>query len=379
MIMHIARATYPTVFIVIVNWNGKKYLRGCFSSLQELIYPKQKLKIILVDNGSSDGSVSWVKKIYPKTMIIQNNENLGFAKANNMGISFALRNKEVSYIVTLNNDTKVDRYWIKHLIDFMEKNKKVGVAVGKILQFYNRNIIDSAGDFLCKDNFRVVNRGYNERDQGQYYFPQEIFSACAAASVFRRETLEQIKINNEFFDEDFVSYIEDVDLNVRARLKNWLCFYVPDAVVYHIGSATSSKISKEYKEYLSRRNRILFAVKNFPLFYLIILLLHYILPSKRGSFYYFSEKIKHRLKKRGNKFLVKNSIFFHIKKTYKYYMWGGEELSIIQVFFVNLRALYSALKLLPKMIKKRKIIQKNRQISEKEVIRWFKNLVISQP
>lgn len=374
--MHKNILKYPSVAIIIVNWNGKKYLKDCLSSLQELLYPKQKLKIILVDNGSSDGSVSWVKKKYPKTIIIQNNENLGFAKANNIGISFALSKKEASYIVTLNNDTRVDQYWLKYLVDFMEKNKKVGIAVGKILQLYNRTKIDSAGDFLSKDNFRVVNRGHNERDQGQYNLPREIFSACAAASIFRRKTIEEVKINNEYFDEDFVSYIEDIDLNIRARLRNWLCFYVPKARIYHIGSATSSKMSREYKEYLSRRNRILFAIKNFPIKYMLLLVIRYSFPSYRGTIFYLKIRLGNILARR-LKYRLKKGIKFHLEQGFRTYIKSNNNnLSVLEVSMVHIRALYGSLKLLPKIIKKRESIQDIKNVSNQEIERWFKELAI---
>lgn len=367
---------YPSVAIVIVNWNGERYLKHCLSSLKTVDYPKKKVKVILVDNGSTDSSVSWTIKTFPKTTIIRNKKNLGFAKANNIGITVALKDKKVKYIVTLNNDTEVDKGWLKSLVCFMEKNNKVGIAVGKILQFNNRNKIDSTGDFLFKENLRVINRGYNEYDQGQYNSHIEIFSACAAASIFRRKTLEEIQINKEFFDEDFLSYIEDIDLNIRARLRNWLCFYVPNAIIYHIGSATSSKMSREYKEYLSRRNRILFAIKNFPIKYMLLLVIRYSFPSYRGIMFYLKIKLGNILTRR-IKYRLKKGIKFHLKQGFRTYIKSNNNnLSVLEVSIVHIRALYGSLKLLPKIIKKRGSIQNIKNVSNQEIERWFKEFAI---
>lgn len=368
---------YPCAAIVIVNWNGEKYLKHCLSSLKAADYPKKKLKVVVVDNGSNDNSVFWAVKLFSAATIIKNRQNYGFAKANNIGIIRALKDKNVKYIVTLNNDTEIDKDWLKNLVSFMEKNNKVGVAVGKILQFNNRNKIDSAGDFISRDTLRIINRGYNEYDRGQYDSPIEIFSACAAASIFRRQTLEEIQIDKEFFDESFVSYIEDVDLNIRAKLKGWLIFYVPDAIVYHIGSATSSRLSKAYKEYFSRRNRILMAVKNLPFKFMIFFILRYIVPSKYGINFHMQKAINSRLKK-GATHYFRKGLLFYTKLGMERFIRGSENLALLEVFFVHTKAILGVLKLLPDTLKKRIKIQENKKVSNDEIEEWFRNFSISQ-
>ncbi len=365
----------PTLSIIIVNWNGRRYLESCLGSLKELFYPKNKIKIILVDNGSTDDSITWTNQNFPSVRILQNKTNLGFAKANNIGIIEALKDPNIKYLITLNNDTEVDKNWLKNLVNFMEKNKTVGIAVGKMLQNYHRDMIDSAGDFFSRNTYRVVNRGSNEKDIGQYNLAMEVLSACAAASIFRRKTLEEVRVDNEFFDEDFISYIEDVDLNIRARLKNWMCFYVPDAIVYHVGSGTSSKVSKGYKEYLSRRNRILFAIKNFPARYAFILILRYIIPTYKGLVFYLIKRIESRPKKSLTHYLGKTPLYF--RQTVSY-LSSNSDLSIIEVFLIQISALYGALKLLPRILRKRTVIQKGRKIKKAKIKSWFDKLAISQ-
>ena len=362
--------------IIIVNWNGRELLEHCFRSLGALSYPQNRIKIILVDNGSTDDSVPWTLQNFPKVHILENKTNLGFAKANNIGMVGALGDIDVRYVITLNNDTEVNRNWLKNLVSFMEENDEVGIAVGKVLQFHNRDKIDSAGDFFSRHTYRVINRGHNEWDCGQYDTPDEVLSATAAASIFRRKTLEDTKMDGEFFDEDFVSYLEDVDLNIRARLKGWSCFYIPTAVVYHIGSATSSKVSRQYKEYLSRRNRVLMVVKNLPHRYVIFFLWRYALPSKVGVVWHLKRKVRSSLKK-GLDHYAKKGLGFYIQLGIEWCIRGSDKLAIFEVCLVHVKALYGALRLLPRIIKKRKMIQRDKKVPNQEIERWVKTLVVS--
>lgn len=366
----------PLIAIIIVNWNGKNYLKTCLFSLKSQSYPRNKIKIIVVDNASIDNSCKWIHRNYPDIKIIKNKINLGFAKANNIGMSEILKDKNVKYIVTLNNDTEVDEDWLTHLVNFMEINKKVGISVGKILQFKNRKLIDSAGDFFAKNTYRVINRGYNEKDEGQYNLSMPILSACAAASIYRRSTLEDIKINGEFFDNNFISYLEDVDLNIRARLKGWECYYVPKAIVYHLGSATSSRISKVYKEYHSRKNRVIIAFKNFPIHIMIFLIIRYIFPSFQGVKLYLFGRINYRFR-RGIKYYFKNERGeLNFYRAIKHYSINASKLNLLEAFYINIKAISTAFILLPTIIDKRNKIQNNKLISNKDISEWFNKFII---
>lgn len=340
--------------IIIVNWNGKDYLHKCLSSL--FLQSYKNFEVILVDNGSVDGSVKYVLKHFSQVKIIQNNENLGFAKANNIGIKEAFKNSSIKYIVTLNNDTEADPDWLYKLVKKAAQDKDVGIITGKILRFFDRSIIDSAGDFISKVDWRVANRGAYEKDKGKYDKSQEIFSACAAAALYKRELLESVNIEGEYFDEDFISYIEDVDLNIRARLIGWKCFYLPDAIMYHIGSATSSKMENSFKEVISKRNQILTLVKNLPSHFLFLALLKYLLPM-----YYL-------------KALIRRVSLFFKKKTDK----NKAPLRFVILFslYIHFKGLLSSVILIHKMLPKRHLIKKTRKISNQEIKRWLFELSI---
>lgn len=362
--MRINRLGKPNVAIIIVNWNGLHLLKKCIPSLFTINYPVTKYTIYVVDNGSTDQSVSWIKKHYPKIKIIKNKTNLGFAKANNIGINEALLNLKNDYILTLNNDTTVEKNWLGEFILFMQNNSKVGIATGKILNFYKRNKIDATGDFVAKGSYRVVNRGKDESDHGQYDYPCEIFSACAASSIYRRKVLEEIKKMGTLFDEDFENYIEDIDLSIRARLLNWKIWYVPNAVIYHVGSATSSSISNEYKEFVSRRNRLWFALKNFPTLLTLLLISKYILPSDVGIIHY-------------GKYTLRNILQdLKIIKTKIKRKSNQNTLTVYTVLRIQLKAVASAFIHSKKIIRKRHVVLQKQKVSNKEIYRWFSELSI---
>lgn len=342
--------TYSPVAIIIVNWNGEKLLPACLASLKKLTYPKSKLVFILVDNGSTDNSVAYVKKNYSRVIIINLNKNLGFAQANNIGIHQTLENKNIKYLITLNNDVHVSPNWLRTLVSFLNNNNRVGLAMGKILQVPDKQRIYSTGDFFHYRTFRVINRERDKIDRQKKILPEQVLSVCAAAAVYRREMLEDIRINNEFFDNDFVSYLEDVDLSIRARLRNWQCFFVPQAICYHQGSQTVMKQSLGYKDFFSKRNRLLFAWKNFPIKYCAFLFFKYIFPTSLGWQYYMNQNKKVRT---------------------------DSKISFVRIITIHLQAILGAFWLLPKMYQKRRLIRKRQTINNLEIKSWFTKFVIS--
>lgn len=232
---------YPKVSIIIVNWNGRRYLNECLTSVFHQTYPNYD--VILVDNGSTDGSVEFVRKNCPKVKTIKLDRNYGFARGNNVGIEEALKDKNVKSIVSLNNDTKVDKNWLSELVKVAESNEKIGMCVPKILKMDNPAIIDSTGGILklgLKLGFIVTNRGCGEVDKGQYDEKLDIMGIGGASGLYKREMLEEIGL----FDESFFTYCEETELSWRANKKGWKARYVPASVVYHKGSGTSKK-SKE--------------------------------------------------------------------------------------------------------------------------------------
>lgn len=239
--------------IVVLNWNGKPYLERCLSAALAQSYPD--FEVILVDNGSTDGSVEYASAAFPEVQIIHNQENLGFAAGNNVGIK-ASRGK---FIATLNNDTEVDPLWLEELVAAMGSSPRVGMCASKMLLYHQPHIIDSAGIDINAAAIAWDREG-GKLDREEEFRPVEVFGACAGAALYHREMLDEIGL----FDEDYFIYLEDVDLAWRAQLRGWRCLYVPTAEVKHIHSATMVEGSP-VKNYLLGRNRIWTIIKNYPL------------------------------------------------------------------------------------------------------------------
>jgi hypothetical protein len=240
----------PLISVVVVNYNGKKYLDDCMSSLYCQTF--RDFEIILVDNGSSDGSVAFTRHNYPAVIIVENDSNLGFAGGTNAGISIA----KGEFIFTLNNDTIADPRILEEIILPMQSNSHVGVCGSKMLLPDGR--INSTAICLSRTG-AAWDRGMGEADRGQYDEPEEIFGACAGAALYRRSMLDEIGL----FDEDFFLYMEDVDLAFRVQLAGWQCRYVPTARVVHIHGGTSGPGSEMAVYYLNR-NLLWCTLKNFP-------------------------------------------------------------------------------------------------------------------
>ena len=334
--------TRPQVSVIILHKNGKDLLKSSLGSLQKQTY--RNLEIIVVDNNSSDDSVEFILKNFPATKIIRNPENFGFAKANNIGISQA----KGQYLFFLNNDTEVEPRCLEKLVAVaVEADKHVGLLSPKILSYYHRDIIDNVGHLIYKDG---LNRGHGrlEKDSGQFNEVEEICFPSGCACFCRREVVDDIG----GFDEDFFCYGDDADFGLRARLAGWTSLLVPEAIVYHMYSATAGKYSPQ-KAYLVERNRFWVAVKIFPL---SLLAFNFYYTFKRYLYQFYSVIVK---KGSAGKFV--------------------EEFSKWHLVWVLCRAWLSALGGLPKMLKKRVSIQKNKTVTNKEIYSWFDKYGISLP
>ena len=175
----------PLVSVVVLNLNGLRYLKGCLSSLSK--QTATSFEVILVDNGSSDGSAEYVRNNFPSVRLIENKTNLGFAAGNNQGIRMA-RGK---YIATLNNDTEVDSEWLKNLVEVMESDNGLGMCASKIHNFDDPNVIDGVGMLIYPDGMSRA-RGRLEEDRGQYSKIEEILLPSACAALYRRKMLDEI-------------------------------------------------------------------------------------------------------------------------------------------------------------------------------------------
>lgn len=251
--------TQTLVSVVIVNWNGRHLLSECLDSV--LDRPVTGLEIILVDNGSRDGSAEYVRDRYPGVRVISLPENRGFAGGNNTGIKAA----SGKYIALLNNDTRVDRDWLKNLLTEAESSpRRVGMWASKILSHAKPDTFDNVGLLLYPDGL-ARGKGRMEVDRGQYDTGGEALFPSGCAGLYRRDMLDEIGL----FDEDFFAYADDVDLGLRGRLAGWGCRYVPSARVYHKYSSSSSSYSP-FKAFLVERNRIWVLLKYYPLEMILI-------------------------------------------------------------------------------------------------------------
>jgi len=240
------------VAVVVPNWNGASVLKACLDSL---LAQSLKARIIVVDNGSTDGSLELLEK-YPSVEVIKHSKNLGFTGGVNPGFKRAIELK-LRYVAAFNNDAVADRDWLKSLVKTLDKHTKVGIVTSKILTMDGKKI-DSTGDYLTTWGLPYP-RGRGETDLTKYDKDTEIFGASGGASLYRVSMLESIGL----FDDDFFAYYEDVDLSFRAQLAGWKVRYEPTAVAYHQISATSGKI-KGFATYQTMKNQQVLLYKNLP-------------------------------------------------------------------------------------------------------------------
>ena len=236
---------------MVVTWNRKELLRACLASLarQEGV----DLEIIVVDNGSSDGSADMAEREFG-AQVIRNLENRGFCAANNQGIALA----RGEFIALLNNDAEAEPGWLAELHRACASRPLVGMAASKVLVWEDPSRIDKAGHLMFPDG-QNRGRGSGAPDGGQFDREEEVLWPDGCAAMYRRPMLDQIG----GFDEDFFAYGDDAELGLRARIAGWLCVYAPRAVVRHHRGATLGKDSG-WRLQLIERNRVLLAVKLFP-------------------------------------------------------------------------------------------------------------------
>ena len=222
----------PDVSVIVVNFNGQRYLETCLNALEQ---QDLECEIVLVDNASEDDSVAFVRERFPAVRLVELDRNLGFAGGNNAGARAA----SGRYLAFLNNDTRVAPSWLGALRRAIDGTPDVGFVTSRVVYMHNPSVIDSAGDCLTRSG-GAFKRGHGAPSE-RLARPLEVFGACGAACLFRREVFEAAG----GFDEDFFLSHEDVDLSYRARLLGYRCQYVPDAVVAHAGSATLGRVSAQ--------------------------------------------------------------------------------------------------------------------------------------
>ena len=255
--------TNKLVSIIIVNWNGLEHLVKCFSSLKHQKY--KNTEVILVDNASIDGSLDYIKKNFPKTKIIVNKENLGFAEANNIGCKIA----KGDYILFLNNDTRVTTNFLIELVKVLESADEIGCVQSKILLMDKPNRLDSIGSFFNQTGF-LYHYGAYKKDLQKYNKQINLYSARGACMMFKKIVLENVKVKGEIFDKRYFAYFEETDLCHRVWLYGNRIVFVPKSVIYHKLGATSERLAGEFVQYNSYKNRICSYIKNLSLEKLLV-------------------------------------------------------------------------------------------------------------
>lgn len=269
---------------IIVNWNGRDLLADCIRSVQQ---QGPGCEIILVDNGSQDGSAAYVREQFPQVRLVPLGENLGFTGGNIEG----LRHAGGDYILLLNNDARLADGFLAAMLQAMESDPELGICAAKII-VDGSDRLDSIGD-LFTTAFTGTKVGM-DRPHHLYQERRYLHGGCAAAALYRRSMLDQIG----FLDPDFFLNHEDTDLNLRAWLAGWKCLYLPEAVAYHKVSTSIGNLSDTAVYYFSRNNEWVW-IKNVPLGLMFRLLPQRMLYALSSFAYYCVMKGKWRAFLRG--------------------------------------------------------------------------------
>ena len=245
-------ASSTAVSVVIPNWNGRKWLPGCLESLaaQELA----PTEVIVVDNGSRDGSTDYLAAEHPTVHVLPLGHNTGFAFAANRGIEHATH----ELVALINTDVVLAPDWTRRMTAALLADPQVASVACKMVSLEDPGVLYDAGDVLRRDA-ACDQRGRFTRDDGRFDLPGEVFGACAGAALYRRQAVLGIG----GFDERYFAYLEDVDLALRLRLAGWGCRYEP-AVALHAAEGSSGSLSGGHRRFVARNTLILVA-KAWPL------------------------------------------------------------------------------------------------------------------
>ena len=302
-----------TVSLIIPNYNGKHFLEPCLASIDRQTRAPEEL--ILVDNGSDDGSQDWIRSNYPQARLIEMGYNSGFSVAMNRGVVESTG----EYVALLNNDTECEPHWLAALVDALDRNPDIGFCASKMMIFKHRDLIDAAGDVFTTAAF-AGKRGWLQSHRNEEFNKrQRVFGACAGAVLYRHSAFNEVG----GFDEAFFAYQEDTDLSLRLQLAGYPCLFVPEAMVYHHVGGTWKKHGYGFSIRLEQRNQILLLVKNLP----FCLYIKFGLPILMGHLCLFLMRIKR-----------------------------GYGISAVM-------GLWDTLLGLPAAIEKRKVIQRNRKVT----------------
>lgn len=277
--------TQPLISIIIVNWNGRKWLEKCLDSLYQQTY--KDFEIIFVDNASTDDSVHLVRKLYPEVIIVQNKHNDGFAGGNNKGFGYS----NGKYILLLNNDTWVEESYLENFVKAFEKIPQAGCIQSKILLMDQKDVLDVCGSYWTSSTF-LYHYGHGASNAlPMYNSPKPFFSNKGASMMIRRTVIEKA---GELFDDDFWCYYEETDFCHRVWLMGYECWYYPKAVAHHANGGTSLNFQNDFIHFHNFKNKLLSFLKNFETTTLIRVIPMYLFLNGGLSLYWlFCGKKRH--------------------------------------------------------------------------------------
>jgi GT2 family glycosyltransferase len=314
-------AAEPLLSVAIATFNGRELLEGVLASLAHQTIAAE-MNLVVIDDGSSDDTVMWLREHRPDVRLIAHDRNLGVSRSLNEGLGLA----EGEFLALLNNDVELEPDCLELLVEDLREHPDAAASNPKLLDFHRRDHLDGAGDIYTW--WGMANRrGHGELDRGQYDRAEAVFGACAAVAVYRRSAIEQVG----GLDEDFFAYLEDVDWSMRALLAGFQCRYQPQAVAYHMGSATLGSGPSEFNLFHMWRNGLWILAKDVP----ASLLLRHLPQLLIGQLWHLGKAIRER----------------------RMGVWA--------------RAWSAALRGLPGMLAKRRTIQARRAIDPGELARWI--------
>ena len=246
------------VTVVIPNYNGKEYIEVCLNSIKKQTF--KDYKVLIIDNASKDGSCEIIRDNYKEFELVVNNRNEGFCRAVNQGIEMS----DTEYVLLLNNDTELHEQFLENMVKEIEKSDKIFSVSSKMINYYDRSVMDDAGDGYTVLGWQYQ-RGISQ-SVDNYTKSADVFSSCAGAALYRKSVFEKIGL----FDEMYFAYMEDIDIGYRARIYGYRNVYCPGAKVYHIGSATTGSKYNEFKVKMAARNNLYVIYKNMPVVQFII-------------------------------------------------------------------------------------------------------------
>lgn len=338
------KSNFETV-ILIPNFNGQMHLAECLSAVFEQSY--SYFKVIFVDDGSTDDSVEYVKKNFPKVEILNLDKNYGFTQAVNKGVKYCLNKYQPKYIALLNNDTKVDQHWLKYLITRIESAEDIAAVASNMLFYDNPDTINSQG-VTCAVLGHGQDINYFKKLDNIKHQRTHILGACFGATLIKVDIMEKVGL----LDDRYLAFVEDLDWGWRANLYGYKILFEAKAIVYHKGSASWQK-QQLTRQYLCVRNNLCSMIKNYELKNLIKVALvvpAYYLIMSFG--YFLNRKVE-------DKKLVK---------------FSSQKINLadrIKYFFIPTRAIVWNIKNIKTTLHLRKKIQSKRKISDQELSKYF--------